>query len=94
MADTIRARVVVVGRVQGVFFRDTCQRLAVGTGVTGWVRNRSDGAVEAVFEGDRAAVDRMVTWCHQGPTGARVDRVEVHDEPPEGEGSFRVAGWD
>jgi acylphosphatase len=86
--------VVVSGRVQGVFFRDTCEREAHAAGVGGWVRNRWDGTVEAVFEGDPAAVDRMVTWCHRGPSRATVTSVEVTDEPPEGTQSFRVRGYD
>jgi acylphosphatase len=90
----VRRRVVVSGRVQGVFFRDTCQREAAAAGVTGWIRNRGDGAVEAVFEGEADAVERMVQWCRHGPSGARVDRVDVTDEQPEGERTFRVAGWD
>jgi acylphosphatase len=90
----VRRRVVVSGRVQGVFFRDTCQREAAAAGVTGWIRNRGDGAVEAVFEGEGDAVERMVQWCRHGPSGARVDRVDVTDEQPEGERTFRVAGWD
>jgi acylphosphatase len=94
MAGPVRRRVVVFGRVQGVFFRDSCQRAAAAAGVVGSVRNRGDGAVEAVFEGDEAAVDRMVAWCRQGPSHARVDRVEVTDEVAQGERSFRVAGWD
>lgn len=86
----VRRRVVVSGRVQGVFFRDSCQREAVGLGVTGWVRNTHDGAVEAVFEGDDGAVEQMVAWCRVGPRMARVDKVEVHDEPVVGEDRFRV----
>ena len=88
----VRKRVVVSGRVQGVFFRDTCQRQAAATGVAGWVRNRNDGAVEAAFEGDPAAVDARVRWCHQGPSGARVDAVAVTEEGPEGDRGFRVVG--
>lgn len=87
---TVRRRVVVHGRVQGVFFRDSCQREAIGHAVTGWVRNRGDDTVEAVFEGDAGAVERMVDWCRVGPRMARVDRVEVHDEAPQGEERFRV----
>ncbi|MDQ1375726.1 MAG: acylphosphatase [Actinomycetota bacterium] len=90
----VRKRVVVSGRVQGVFFRDSCQREAAAAGVTGWVRNRGDGAVEAVFEGDEAAVGHMVAWCGHGPSHARVDHVEVADEAPQGDRGFRVAGWD
>lgn len=89
----VRKRVVVAGRVQGVFFRDSCQREASAAGVAGWVRNRSDGAVEAVFEGEPEAVERMVTWCRHGPSQARVDRIEVDEEPPAAERGFRVVGW-
>ena len=90
MAMAVRRRVVVHGRVQGVFFRDSCERLARSNGVSGWVRNRNDGAVEAVFEGESDSVDRMVTWSRQGPRRAYVERVEVVDEDPVGESGFRV----
>jgi acylphosphatase len=76
--------------VQGVFFRDSCERMARSVGVSGWVRNRNDGAVEAAFEGDADAVDRMVAWARQGPRRAQVERVEVTDEDPVGEHGFRV----
>ncbi|MBV8983150.1 MAG: acylphosphatase [Acidimicrobiia bacterium] len=87
----VRRRVVAYGRVQGVFFRDSCQRVAASTGVSGSVRNRNDGAVEAVFEGDPDAVERMVAWMRQGPGRADVERVEVTDEDPQGESGFRVS---
>lgn len=86
----IRRRVVVHGFVQGVFFRDTVRRHAVGAGVAGWVRNNGDGTVEAVFEGEPDAVERLVAFCHDGPRGARVDRVELADEQPEGLAGFLV----
>ena len=86
----IRRRVVVSGRVQGVFFRDSCRREAVTAGVAGWVRNRRDGRVEAVFEGPPGAVERLVSWCRVGPPRADVDAVEVHDEDPVGETGFAV----
>jgi len=86
----VRRRVVVHGRVQGVFFRDSCERMARSAGVSGWVRNRNDGAVEAVFEGEPDAVDRMVGWMRQGPRRADVERTEVSDEDPAGESGFRV----
>ena len=86
----VRRRVVVHGRVQGVFFRDSCERMASSAGVSGWVRNRNDGAVEAVFEGEPDAVERMVGWARQGPRRADVDRVEVSEEEPVGESGFRV----
>jgi acylphosphatase len=82
--------VVVDGQVQGVFFRDTCRRMATATGVGGWVRNRADGRVEAFFEGDRAGVARMVAWCRQGPPGAGVTAVDVAEETPVGETRFRI----
>ena len=86
----IRRRVVVQGFVQGVFFRDTVRRAAVATGVTGWIRNNRDGTVEAVLEGESAAVGRIVEVCRTGPRGARVDRVDVLEEEPEGLTGFPV----
>jgi acylphosphatase len=88
----IRRRVVAHGLVQGVGFRVSVQRWAAQRGVAGWVRNRADGAVEAAFEGDEAEVERLVELVREGPRGARVERVEVADEPPEGEAGFRVTG--
>jgi acylphosphatase len=86
----IRRRVVVHGRVQGVFFRDTTRRLAQQHGVAGWVANRWDGAVEALFEGEEEAVERLVRFCHEGPRGAQVEAVDVVDEEPEGLRGFNV----
>lgn len=86
----IRRRVVVHGFVQGVFFRDSVRRHALTAGVAGWVRNNRDGTVEAVFEGEDAAVERLVGFCRDGPRGARVDRVEVEIEEPEGLQAFLV----
>ena len=86
----IRRRVVVHGLVQGVFFRDTCRREARAAGVAGWVRNRPDGTVEAVFEGAEEAVRRMVDWCRTGPRYADVDRIDVIEEQPTGETGFAV----
>ena len=78
------------GRVQGVFFRDsTCQR-AEAAGLAGWVANRPDGTVEAVFEGDADAVEQLVRFVEQGPRGADVDRIEVNEEEPEGLRGFDV----
>lgn len=88
-----RVKVVITGRVQGVGFRASCQRQALALGLTGWVRNRWDGTVEALFEGPTEAVDAMLTWCHQGPPMAYVTGVEVTvppDAPPER--GFRVRG--
>ena len=81
---------VVHGRVQGVFFRDTTRRMAQSRGVGGWVRNTPEGTVEAVFEGDADAVEAMVRFAHEGPRGAVVERVEVAEEEPEGLTEFRV----
>jgi len=92
MSTERRVRVVVTGRVQGVFFRVTCARRASDLGLAGWVRNRSDGAVEATFEGDADAVEALVAWCRQGPPGAVVVDVDILDEAPTGELGFRVTG--
>lgn len=86
-----RRRVVVSGRVQGVWFRQACAEQAGMARVTGWVRNRRDGKVEAVFEGQDNAVDAMVDWCRRGPERALVTSVEVSEEKPEGLTGFRVA---
>jgi acylphosphatase len=87
---SVRKRVVVRGRVQGVFFRDTTRRQASSRGVAGWVSNRSDGAVEAVFEGEQEAVDSLVRFASEGPRGAEVSDVEVSEEEPEGLSGFDV----
>ena len=79
----IRRRVVVHGRVQGVFFRASCVQEARRVGADGWVANREDGTVEAVFEGDPSVVEHMLAWCGDGPYRARVDRVDVVEEPLE-----------
>jgi acylphosphatase len=86
----IRRRVVIHGWVQGVFFRDTLRRRARVAGIAGWVRNNWDGTVEAVFEGEAGAVERLIDFCRQGPRGAQVDRVEVIDEDPEGFSGFEI----
>jgi acylphosphatase len=77
----MRKRVLVHGRVQGVGFRAAVQRAASSRGLAGWVRNRSDGSVEAVFEGDHDAVESLVRLCRDGPRLAEVEHVEVHEEP-------------
>jgi acylphosphatase len=86
----IRRRVVVHGTVQGVFFRASCQREAATRGVAGWVSNRPDGAVEAVFEGADSAVEALVEWSRLGPPHAEVSGVEVTSEDPEGLSRFDV----
>jgi acylphosphatase len=89
MSD-VRRRVVVHGEVQGVFFRDSTEKEAGERGVAGWVTNRDDGAVEAVFEGSEEAVERMVEWCRSGPSRASVEDIDVSDEEPEGLDGFSV----
>jgi acylphosphatase len=86
----IRRRVVVHGFVQGVFFRDSVRQIASRRGVSGWVANRPDGTVEAVFEGEPDAVDRLIEFCHDGPRGASVDSVDVTEEEPENLSGFSV----
>jgi acylphosphatase len=86
----IRRRVVVRGQVQGVFFRDSTRQRARQRGVSGWVRNNRDGTVEAVFEGEPEAVERLVSYCGEGPRGANVTSVDVIEEEPEGLTSFDV----
>lgn len=83
-------RVLVSGTVQGVFFRDTVRSAAVEHGVSGWVRNRSDGSVEAELEGAAEAVDAVVEMCRNGPAGAEVREVEVQEREPEGGSGFAV----
>jgi len=90
--DVIARRVVVHGRVQGVFFRDSCRRQAEASRVRGWVRNEPDGSVGALFEGPAHAVDAMVAWCRQGPPHARVERLEVTEAGPTGSTIFDVLG--
>jgi acylphosphatase len=90
MPELIRRRVVVHGRVQGVFFRDTTRSRAESAGVSGWVTNRPDGAVQAVFEGEPDAVEQLVAFCRRGPSRAEVSSVEVTEEEPEGLVGFQV----
>jgi acylphosphatase len=86
----VRRRVVVHGRVQGVFFRDSTRERARAHGVCGWIANRSDGAVEAVLEGEPEAVDSVVRFLETGPPSAEVERIETSDEAPEGLSGFSV----
>jgi acylphosphatase len=83
-----RRRLVVHGRVQGVFFRESCKREAERLALTGWARNLDDGRVEVVIEGDEAAVDQLVDWCRVGPPRALVTRVEMQVQAPEGLSGF------
>lgn len=83
MSSVRRVRLLVRGRVQGVFYRARARDAAVRLGVHGWVRNRPDGTVEAIAEGPEQALESFIAWCRQGPPAARVERVEVEpaDEP-------------
>ena len=85
-----RRRVVVRGQVQGVFFRASPREQAQALGADGWVRNRRDGSVEAVFEGSPNTVEALVGFCRTGPAIARVDHLEVFDEAPEDLRGFRL----
>jgi acylphosphatase len=86
----VRKRALVTGRVQGVFFRDTCRRVAEEHGVGGWARNLSDGRVEIVLEGASEAVDRVIAWAREGTPWAKVSGVEVTDEDVRGESGFSI----
>ena len=77
----VRKRLHIMGRVQGVAFRASTVATARALGLGGWVANRADGSVEAAVEGDEAAVAALVRWCHHGPPAARVEHVDVADEP-------------
>jgi acylphosphatase len=90
MVDRTRAHVFVSGTVQGVYFRATTRDTAREAGVDGWVRNLDDGRVEAVFEGSESAVNRLVEFCHEGSSAARVEDVEVTYEQPQGVDGFRI----
>ena len=86
----VRRRVVVHGRVQGVFFRDSARGRARAHGVSGWIVNRPDGSVEAVLEGELENVERVMRFLETGPPSAAVERVEVSEELPEGLTGFSV----
>jgi acylphosphatase len=90
MVETLRARVKVEGRVQGVFFRAETRRMARSLGLAGWVRNMGDGSVVAAFEGPRQIVEAAVEWCGHGPPSAVVENVDITWEEPAGEGDFQV----
>lgn len=86
-----RVHAYISGRVQRVFFRAETMRTALSLELTGWVRNTEDGRVEALFEGEDESVDRMLAWCRQGPPHARVDRVDMTEEPWRGDlQNFRI----
>jgi acylphosphatase len=88
--DVARRRVVAHGQVQGVFFRAALKEQAEAQGVAGWARNRADGAMEAAFEGAPWAVEQLVAWCADGPEKARVSRLDLIEEEPQGIRGFRV----
>jgi acylphosphatase len=88
--DRTRRRVIVTGRVQGVFFRDSLRQRADSHHVAGWATNRPDGAVEAVFEGKRDDVERLVAFAKTGPRQAEVDSVDVREEEPEDLTGFEI----
>jgi acylphosphatase len=87
---SIRRRVRAQGKVQGVFFRDATREEAERRGVAGWVKNRDDGSVDAVFEGDSDMVEAMLWFVRNGPGSASVERVDVDEEEPEGLRGFKV----
>jgi len=80
-----RIRIIVIGKVQGVFFRQALKVMAKKNDIFGWVKNLTDGRVEAVLEGDEEKVSRLVEWSHGGPANARVEDVEIHNEKFSGE---------
>jgi acylphosphatase len=88
--DRVRKVLLISGRVQGVWFRESCREQAAAAGVSGYVRNLADGRVEAVLEGPEDAVDRVAAWCRTGPRHARVDRVETRAEEAAGLSGFHV----
>jgi len=88
--STVRRRVVAHGQVQGVFFRSTVKERAEAQGISGWTRNRADGSMEACFEGMPDAVEALVAYCAEGPEKARVTRLDVIEEDPQGIRGFRV----
>ncbi len=83
--ENLRAHVIIHGLVQGVWFRASTKETALGLGVDGWVRNLPGGGVEALFEGEKKKVEEIVGWCHKGPPGARVTKVDIVWEPYKGE---------
>ena len=85
MPDLVRLHATIHGEVQGVSFRYYAQRRAIGLGLGGFVRNRWDGSVEVVAEGEREAVDQLLSWLHSGPPSAHVERVDAQWEKPSGE---------
>jgi acylphosphatase len=85
LGGKIRARLLVAGRVQGVRYRESCRKKAQEFGVSGWVSNLADGRVEALFEGEKQGVERMVEWAKRGPFWAKVSSFELNEEEYRGE---------
>jgi acylphosphatase len=77
MQQNVRARLVITGVVQGVYYRVTARKVALNSGITGWIKNRPDGAVEALIEGNRDKILKFIDWCRQGPPAAQVSDVQV-----------------
>ncbi len=87
---TSRAHLIIYGKVQGVFYRASARDKALRIGISGWVKNIPEGRVEAVFEGEKNRVNRMIEWCKKGPSYSQVDEVAIEWEEPEGEKHFEV----
>ncbi len=83
--NKVRAHIYVTGKVQGVYFRQNTKQVASKHGITGWVRNLDDGRVEAIFEGEEMSINKVIEWCHIGPSKAHVDNVDVKFEKYAGE---------
>jgi acylphosphatase len=83
--DNIRVSLIIEGKVQGVWFRDSTRRKAIALGVSGWVKNRGDGGVEVLAEGSANAVEQLAAWCHEGPPRAEVRNVKETSEEWQGE---------
>jgi acylphosphatase len=88
--EQISRRAVITGRVQGVMFRASCAREAKRGNITGYAKNLPDGSVEVLLEGDAGAVEKVLSWCHQGPASARVDAVKIHTAPASNRTDFSV----
>ena len=88
--QVVRRHLIVSGQVQGVSYRDTCRRVAEAHDVSGWVRNLRQSQVEAVLEGDVAAVDAVIDWARQGPDQAAVSDVKIREERPQGLEGFQI----
>jgi len=85
MKEKVRAHIVVTGRVQGVFFRDSTRRIAEELGIFGWVRNLNDSRVEVVLEGEKEIIEKLIEWTKKGPVLARVNSIEIEWQDYKGE---------